>query len=134
MHPNTDNVCQGASLTSVLTAFLCFFQQCRKCYMYRISYSNFPNNSTQVWGKTHHAERTCVAYLSAQDWDVEKWLQEVRLRVVEQGDRCTVFLDDITTGSSTARSHPHMISLLEHVDVRKVYRNKIFRVVRTSNR
>jgi len=35
----------------------------------------------------------------AQDWDVEKWLQEVRLRVVEQGDRCTVFLDDITTGN-----------------------------------
>mmetsp|Transcript_2442 Transcript_2442/g.5012 ORF Transcript_2442/g.5012 Transcript_2442/m.5012 type:complete len:354 (-) Transcript_2442:48-1109(-) len=35
----------------------------------------------------------------AQDWNVEKWLQAVALRIVEQGDDCTVRLEDQTTGA-----------------------------------
>eukprot|EP00959_Pyramimonas_sp_CCMP1952_P211896 4434054-Pyramimonas_sp.AAC.1 len=42
----------------------------------------------------------------AQDWNVEKWLQAVALRIVVQDDDCTVRLEDQTTGArASAPSH-----------------------------
>ena len=67
------------TLLVVKMAAVCLFA-CRECYVYQIP----PTSSASG----HRAN----------DWNVDKWLKEVSLKVKSEGDHCVVSLSDMETG------------------------------------